>query len=216
METTAKDNVIPMGTVSVAEVATETPAQTEEEIKATKEDDNKSVYVGIVGAVTKLQEELKKAKNTEFANPIISHLIERCKDSESLSNDVCQDHKTWDKCFDYIYSQARKQTKGNCAAVRDDVVYEWAEDYYHKDDKKEEEEKAKKAAEKKKKDAEKKAKEAAVKEDKTRKKDESVQESKTEIKKEEKPKPEPKQKAKKNDADGQMDIFSFMAGIGGD
>jgi len=47
----------------------------------------------------------------------------------------------------YVYSLARKQANGNCAAVRDEVVYEWAEDYYHKDDKAEEAEKTKKAAE---------------------------------------------------------------------
>lgn len=160
----------------------------------------------------KLEEELKKAKNNDFAEPIIGNLIKRIEESESLAADIMQEHKTWEKCFDYIYAQAKKQSKGNCAAVRDDVVYEWAEDYYHKDDKKEEEEKAKKEAKRKKKKEERKKKEATVKEDKTRKKDEPVQDSKTDIKKEEKLKPE----AKKNDAYGQMDIFSFMAGIGGD
>ena len=49
------------------------------------------------------------------------------------------------KCYQYINEQARKQAKGNSCAVRDDVVYEWAEDYYHKDDKAEEEEKTKAA-----------------------------------------------------------------------
>ena len=32
----------------------------------------------------------------------------------------------------YGNEQARKQAKGGSCAVRDDVVYEWAEDYYHK------------------------------------------------------------------------------------
>lgn len=102
-----------------------------------------------------MQEELKKAKDKTFADPVIKHLIERCEESESLASDICQDHKTWEKCYKYIYEQARKQAKGSSCAVRDDVVYEWAEDYFHKDDKAEEDKKAKEAAERKKKQDEK-------------------------------------------------------------
>ncbi len=40
-------------------------------------------------------------------------------------------------------SRQEKQRDGNCAAVRDDVVYEWAEDYFHLDDKAIEEKKKK-------------------------------------------------------------------------
>lgn len=36
------------------------------------------------------------------------------------------------KCFNYIVEQARKQSNGRSTAVEDQVVYEWAEDYYHK------------------------------------------------------------------------------------
>ena len=43
-----------------------------------------------------------------------------------------QEGKTWNKCFSYIVEQARKQSNGRSAAVEDQVVYEWAEDYYHK------------------------------------------------------------------------------------
>lgn len=136
------DDTVPMGTASLKEIVEGIPAPTPEEIEAAKENNNSSVYIGVVGAVTKLQEELKKAKDKSFADPIIKHLIERCRESESLASDVCQDHKTWEKCYKYIYEQARKQAKGSSCAVRDDVVYEWAEDYYHKDDKAEEEKKA--------------------------------------------------------------------------
>lgn len=136
------DDTVPMGTASLKEIVEGIPAPTPEEIEAAKENNNSSVYIGVVGAVTKLQEELKKAKDKSFADPIIKHLIERCRESESLASDVCQDHKTWEKCYKYIYEQARKQAKGSSCAVLDDVVYEWAEDYYHKDDKAEEEKKA--------------------------------------------------------------------------
>lgn len=140
------DEMIPMGTASLEEIAKGIPAPTPEEVETAKKN-NSSVYIGVVGAVTKLQEELKKAKDKSFADPIIKHLIERCRESESLASDVCQDHKTWEKCYKYIYEQARKQAKGSSCAVLDDVVYEWAEDYFHKDDKAEEDKKA--AAEKK-------------------------------------------------------------------
>ena len=104
----------------------------------------------------------------------------------------------------YICSQARKQTKGNCAAVRDDVVYEWAEDYYHKDDKDEEEKKAKKEAKRKakqKKEAEERKAKAKEKPAKTA----SVPQNKEEI-----PKEQPKPKRNGRDMDGQLDMFSMM------
>jgi len=162
---------------------------------------NSPEYTGIDGAVTKLEEELKKAKEKSFADPIIKHLIERCRESESLASDVCQDHKTWEKCYKYIYEQARKQAKGSSCAVRDDVVYEWAEDYYHKDDKVEEEKKAKELADKKKKQEDK------------QKADNKLETPKPSVKKEKTPetlKSEPKPKKNNKDMDGQLDMFSLL------
>ena len=80
-------------------------------------------------AEEKLKKEMMAAKDKSFAEPIINYLMERCREDEGLAQDVVQGHKSWQKCFDYIYSQARKQANGNHAAVRDEVVYEWAEDY---------------------------------------------------------------------------------------
>lgn len=195
------DDTVPMGTASLKEI----PAPTPEKIEAVKENNNSSVYIGVVGAVTKLQEELKKAKDKSFADPIIKHLIERCRESESLASDVCQDHKTWEKCYKYIYEQARKQAKGGSCAVRDDVVYEWAEDYYHKDDKAEEEKKAE-AKEKTKKQM-KKLDERA---DKARKKSEKMPTTKKPKGKAGESKPETKSKKNNKDMDGQLDMFSFF------
>ena len=149
-----------------------------------------------------MQEELKKAKDKAFADPVIKHLIERCKESESLASDICQDHKSWEKCYKYIYEQARKQAKGSSCAVRDDVVYEWAEDYFHKDDKAEEDKKAKEAAERKKKQDEK---------TKTDSKKKEVSKPAVEPeKKTEAPKPETKPKRNNKDMDGQLDMFSLL------
>lgn len=196
------DDTIPMGTASLKEIVEGIPAPTPEEIESAKENNNSSVYIGVVGAVTKLQEELKKAKDKLFADPIIQHLIDRCRESESLASDVCQDHKTWEKCYKYIYEQARKQAKGSSCAVRDDVVYEWAEDYYHKDDKAEEDKKAKEAAERKKKQD---AKAKTDSEKKETSKPAAEPEKKTEA-----PKPEPKSKRNNKDMDGQLDMFSLL------
>lgn len=195
------DDTVPMGTASLKEIVEGIPAPTSEEVEAEKKN-NSSVYIGVVGAVTKLQEELKKAKDKAFADPVIKHLIERCEESESLASDICQDHKTWEKCYKYIYEQARKQAKGSSCAVRDDVVYEWAEDYFHKDDKAEEDKKAKEAAERKKKQDEK---------TKTDSKKKEVSKPAVEPeKKTEAPKPEAKPKRNNKDMDGQLDMFSLL------
>ena len=90
-----------------------------------------------------MEEELKQAKDKDFADPIITHLLKRCEEDPGMAEDVAQAHKTWSKCFKYIQDQARKRAKGNCAAIRDDVVYEWAEDYFRLDDKALEEKKEK-------------------------------------------------------------------------
>ncbi len=122
--------------------------------KAAGKKEKTAKYSGIDGAIEKLQEELKTAKPKEFADPIIEYLIGRCRESESLAADICQDHKSWKKCYDYIVAKARKKLNNVSGPVRDDVVFEWAEDYYHLDDKAEAEKKEKEERESKKKKAE--------------------------------------------------------------
>lgn len=199
----ADDDVIPMGTASLKEIVTGVPAPTAEEIKAAKEENAKSVKQK---AKEKLEKERKSAKDSTFADPIIKYLLKRCNEDEGMAEDVVQEHKTWQKCFDYIYSQARKQAKGNCAAVRDDVVYEWAEDYYHKDDKAEEEKKAKKEAENKAKREKSAAERKVAKANGNTNKSEKVSApSKTET-----PKEPPKPKKSGKEMDGQLDMFAMM------
>lgn len=154
-------------------------------------------------AKEKLEKELEGDKDKSFAEPVIGYLLGRCAEDEGLSQDVVQEHKTWKKCIDYIYEKARKQAVGNKVAIRDDVVYEWAEDYYHKDDKAEEAEKARKEAERKEKLAK-----AAV-ERKTKAKAKPVKTAVSE-KKEDKPKEQPKLKKNSRDMEGQLDMFSMM------
>lgn len=155
-------------------------------------------------AKEKLEKELKSAKDKSFAEPVIGYLLKRCKEDYGLAQDVVQEHKAWEKCFDYIYGQAKKQAKGNCAAVRDEVVYEWAEDYYHKDDKAEEEEKAKKKAVARAKRKEAAADKTAAKpsQDKASNADKSIPVKKEKVK-------EHRKKSGKG-IEGQLDMFSMM------
>lgn len=155
-------------------------------------------------AKEKLEKELEGDKDKSFAEPVIGYLLERCADDEGLSRDVIQEHKTWKKCIDYIYEKARNQAVGNKAAIRDDVVYEWAEDYYHKDDKAEEEEKARKEAGRK----EKQKKAAGKRAAKAKKK--SSEAVTAPEKKADAPKEQPKPKKNNRDMDGQLDMFSMM------
>lgn len=160
-------------------------------------------------AVEKLEKEKVSAKDKNFAEPILGYLIRRCKEDSGLADDVLQEHKTWKKCFDYIFEKARKQASGNCAAIRDEVVYEWAEDYYHRDDKAEEEKKAKEAEERKKKAAEQKKK-AETQKKANEKKEEKPAPKKKEQREEKKTEGKALQKKKSNELEGQMDLFSMM------
>lgn len=213
--------MVPMGTASLKDIVTNNvPAPTEEEVAVARAANAGDV---VARAKQKLEKELRDAKDKDFADPVIKHLLERIEESESLAADICQDHKTWNKCFDYIYGQAKKQAKNaRSTAVRDDVVYEWAEDYFRLDDKAEQEKKAKEAAEreKKHKEHEKKQKEEQKKRIEGMKKREAakagneakdskpaVTQEKTETSK---TKPEPKPKKNNKDMDGQMDLFTMM------
>lgn len=202
------DDVIPMGTASLKKIVAGVHVPTAEEIVAAEEENAKQ------RAKEKLEKERESAKDRTFADPIIEYLLKRCNEDAGVAEDVAQEHKTWQKCFDYIYSQARKQAKGNCAAVRDDVVYEWAEDYYHKDDKAEEEKKAKKAAEDKtKKTATEKAKKvkSATERKTVKAKGNAEKMEKVSVPpKAEAPKAPPKPKKNPKEMDGQMDLFSMM------
>ncbi len=153
-------------------------------------------------AKEKLEKEMREAADKKIAEPIIEYLLKRCTGDEGLAGDVLQKHKTWQKCSDYIYNQAKKHAKENCAIIRSDVVFEWAEDYYHKDDKAEEEKKVKK--EKERKASQKKATE------KSKGKEMAEVSPPVKEKKEEKVKEQPKPKKSGSDIEGQLDMFSLM------
>lgn len=194
-----------MGKASLADIMTgNIPDPTPEEVETAKKANAGDIQAK---AKQKLEDEVKEAKDKEFADPIISHLIKRCEEDPGLAEDIIQEHKTWIKCFTYIRSQAKKQAKGNCAVIRDDLVYEWAEDYFRLDDKALEEKK-----EKERKEREAKNKAEAAK----RKSGSGNQKKKTNPKKavEEKKISEPEKKSdkpqKNKEPEGQMSLFDLL------
>lgn len=160
----------------------------------------------------KLEVEKKKATQKNFADSVIAYLLKRCEEDQGLAEDVMQEGKTWNKCFNYIVEQARKQSNGRSTAVEDQVVYEWAEDYYHKYEKPET---AKK--EKDKKPATTKKTEAPAKKVTETKKD--VQKTKDDSKVSEKPvkkdaaskqRKAEKTSTKSSELSGQMSLFDLL------
>lgn len=144
----------------------------------------------------------------------IDYLMKRCEDDQGLAEDVIQDNKTWYKCLEYIIDQVKKKSGGASTAVKYCVVYEWAEDYYHKEEKPEPDKRAgaskptkrknAKAASKKQKGEPEKAKEV------TTSVPEPAPERKEVVKPEKKEKPKKKETADKPSMDGQMSLFDLL------
>lgn len=165
-------------------------------------------------AKEKLEAEKKKATQKNFADPVITYLLKRCEEDQGLAEDVMQEEKTWNKCFNYIVEQARKQSNGRNTAVEDQVVYEWAEDYYHK--KEEKPAPTKKAGGKKTSDKKHVTAKNAVlstkKATEMSKSEEAVQENKKAVKKDVANKQQKKGKtnAKSSELSGQMSLFDLL------
>lgn len=197
------EEFVPMGTASLADIVEGLPAPTDEEIKKAEGENAQPLKQR---AKEKLEGELKNAKDKNFADPVISYLLKRCEEDDGLAEDILQNYKTWEKCLGYIYEQARKQKSGNCAVVRDDVVYEWAEDYFHLDDKAIEEKKKKESEERRKsqkQEAEKRKQQNSKQKPAKEKTSEKTPDAKLvkEVK---------KQPPKKNEPEGQMSLFDLL------
>lgn len=158
-------------------------------------------------AIVKLDSEfsnLKKESEKKFAKPCMDYLKKRCEEDSAICEDILQEHKTWQKCYDYVYDQAKKELNNTSGPVWHETVFEWVEDYFHLDDKAIEEQKTKEAAERKKK-LEEAAKKAKTKQ-KSAKKENKQNTKKAEGKTAEKPAP----KKRTKEMEGQMDLFSMM------
>lgn len=152
-------------------------------------------------AKQKLEQELKESNNKGFAEPIINYLLKRIQESAALAADICQDHKSCGRCLNYIYEKAREELSGKNGAIRDDVVYEWAEDYYHKDDKEEVDEELKESKGKV-------EKIETVQKEEPKHNNSGSEKPKNEVKKDSKPAGTGKKK--NENIDGQLDMFSLL------
>lgn len=208
-ETDVDSKTIGQDETELPESKLEDESANESSAEAEKTENTKSIKQK---AKEKLEAEKKKATQKNFADPIIAYLLKRCEEDQGLAEDVMQEGKTWNKCFNYIVEQARKQSNGRNTAVEDRVVYEWAEDYYHKHEKPET---AKK--EKDKKPATTKKTEAPAKKVTEIKKD--IQETKDDSKVSEKPEKKDvaskqrkteKTSTKSGGLNGQMSLFDLL------
>ena len=149
-------------------------------------------------AILKINSGTEKLKETRVpAEPIAQFLVKMCEEDAELAAQVVQEHKTMDKCFAFVYEQARKHLDGKDGWIDDNEVYLMAVDYFRLDDEALElqkaEEDAKREAETQKRIAESKEKQAAANEQKAQ---------------------DAKQKAAKKSAaskvlDGQQSLFEF-------
>ena len=97
---------VEMGTASLVDAVTgNIPAPTPEEVETAKKANAGDV---LAKAKQKLKEEVKEAKDKEFADPIIRHLLKRCEEDPGMAEDIIQDHKTWLKCFAWRTSRKEK------------------------------------------------------------------------------------------------------------
>lgn len=208
-ETDVDSKTIGQDETELPESELEDESANESSAEAEKTENTKSIKQK---AKEKLEAEKKKATQKNFAESIIAYLLKRCEEDQGLAEDVMQEGKTWNKCFNYIVEQARKQSNGRSTAVEDQVVYEWAEDYYHKYEKPET---AKK--EKDKKPATTKKTEAPAKKVTEIKKD--IQETKDDSKVSEKPEKKDaaskqrkteKTSTKSSGLNGQMSLFDLL------
>ena len=116
-EVKAEDTVY-LGKASLAEILTGMADPTEEEIRAAEIENAKPVKQK---AKEKLEAEKKKATQKNFADPVITYLMKRCEEDQGLAEDVMQEGKTWNKCFNYIVEQARKQSNAEVQQLKTEL-----------------------------------------------------------------------------------------------
>lgn len=78
------------------------------------------------------EEELASPEN-EYIAVIGKYLKDRALTDPSVEEDLKKESKSLKRCFQFIIDEARKMQKGNCAMIKDDVVFGWAVHYYDED-----------------------------------------------------------------------------------
>ena len=76
-------------------------------------------------AIDKIDQEAEKM-GSATVRLLCSHIIDHCLVNDENADKVLDEGKSLKGCWDHTTSNARKQAAGNCAAVPEDTVYEWA------------------------------------------------------------------------------------------
>lgn len=90
---------------------------------------------------SKLLDEMGFLNDPQFGDVIGQYLLQNCEDS-GFSGRVLQNHKTLQRCIEYLMKKAQemvtdeegKRPQKTCVAVGEDMVYQWASEYYELDD----------------------------------------------------------------------------------
>lgn len=80
-------------------------------------------------AIKKINIEVQKKPNDEYIALIGEHIIDQIA-TEEAADAVLQEEKTLDKAMEEIFKKAKAKASGSRVAIRDDVVYGWAREYF--------------------------------------------------------------------------------------
>lgn len=83
-----------------------------------------------MNGIERLQEMIKGQKD-EYLNIIVNYLITQTELDEYFLNE----EKNLKDMAEYIKKNARKESSGNVAVIKDEIVYQWAKDYFMKSNK---------------------------------------------------------------------------------
>ena len=73
--------------------------------------------------------EIERGRITMSFEETLKSYFERLIESDMAIRAVYDEEKIG-TCASYVIAQAKKQTKGNCAVISDEVVFKWARDFY--------------------------------------------------------------------------------------
>ena len=87
-------------------------------------------------AIKKIVDSMQDCKEQRIpAEPIMRYLTGKCGEGDEFCALVIQEHKTLEKCFNFVYEQARKHlNNASNGWIEDNDVYMMAEDYFSLDD----------------------------------------------------------------------------------
>lgn len=196
----SEEEVVQMGTASLADIIAGIPKPTEEELNAAAEPPKAAPVYTVEDARKKLESELKIYRDGD-SKYVVEKLIEKCETDKELLNAIMLPHKSYDNAFRYFYQKSRtvgyKMPHGNMVYLDNDSAVKLSIEYFKRDD----------AAEAKKNPPKKSTAKPKDKGKEVQKKQASPPKSKIPPKAPEKPKQEPK--PKKNEMAGQMSLFDF-------